>query len=151
MRRLWASLGLVASLLSLGCAPRFPAGSRACPSLGCLRARVEPVGNDARLVFSFEVDVPHPVELLLGCREADPMGSRLITVSEHLTSGPPSVPAYHMSLRVASAVKDQVVETMVFAGNQWLSRTRCRGIAVLDVVPISLDQIAGGVASASLE
>jgi hypothetical protein len=56
-----------------------------------------------------------------------------------------------MSLRVASAVKDQVVETMVFAGNQWLSRTRCRGIAVLDVVPISLDQIAGGVASASLE
>jgi hypothetical protein len=125
--------------------------TRGCPSVGCLRARAEPVGNDARLVFSFEVDVPEPVELLLGCREADPVGSRLPTASEHITSGPAKSPAYHASLRVASAVKDQVVETMIFAGNRWLSRTRCREISVLDVVPISLDKIAGGAVSADLE
>jgi hypothetical protein len=118
--------------------------TRACPTLGCLRARVEPAGNDARLVFSFEVDVPHPVKLLLGCRETDPAGSRLPTVSEHLTSGPISSPAYHLSVRVASTVKDQTVETMVFAGNRWLSRTRCREISVLDVVPISRESIPGG-------
>ncbi len=60
-------------------------------------------------------------------------------------------PGNHISLRVASAVKDHAFETIVFAGNQWLSRTRCREISVLDVVPISLEKIAGGVASASLE
>jgi hypothetical protein len=125
--------------------------TRGCPTLGCLRARVEPVGNDARLLFSFEVDVPEPVELLLGCREADPAGSRLLTFSEHITSGPRTVPASHMSLRVASAVKDQARETMVFAGNRWLTRTQCREISVLDVVPISLDSIPGGVVFADLE
>jgi hypothetical protein len=125
--------------------------TRGCPSRGCLRARVEPVGNDARLVFSVEIDVPYPVEWLLGCREADRVGSRLATVSEHLTSGPRSSPAYHMSLRVASAVKDQTGETMVFAGNRWLTRTGCREVSVLDVVPISADKIPGGAVFADLE
>jgi gag-polyprotein putative aspartyl protease len=124
--------------------------TRACRSLGCIRARLEPVGDDARLAFSFEVDVPHPVGLLLGCREADPAGSRLPTMSERATSGRSSGPAYHISLRVASAVKDQAVETLMLGGNQWLSRTGCREISVLDVVPISLDKIPGGAVFAAL-
>ncbi len=125
--------------------------TRACPTLGCIRARVEPAGNDARLVFSFEVDLPYPVKLLLGCREADPAGSRLPTVSEQLTSGPITIPAYHMSVRVASAVKDQAVETIVRAGNQWLSRTGCQAISVLDVMPVPPDRITGGAVFADLE
>jgi hypothetical protein len=125
--------------------------TRACPSLGCLRARVEPVGNDARLVFSFEVDLPYPVELLLGCREGDPVGSHLFTISERATSGRSRGPAYHISVRVASAVKDQAFETIELAGNRWLSRTRCREISVLDVVPIPPEKIAGSGAFASLE
>ena len=55
------------------------------------------------------------------------------------------------SVRVAAAVKDQALEAIVFAGNQWLSRTRCREISVLDVMPIPLEKVAGGVASAGLE
>lgn len=124
--------------------------TRACSSMGCLKARLEPVGNDARLVFSFEVDVPYPVELLLGCREADPVGSHLVTVSERLSSGRASGPTYHLSLRVASAAKDQPLETMVPAGNRWLSRTRCPQPSVLDVMPLRAEQIAPGTVSTEL-
>jgi hypothetical protein len=124
--------------------------TRACPSVGCLRARVEPVGNDARLVFSFEVDLPHPVTLLLGCREADPVGSRFLTLWERLTSGRNSGPTDHIHLRVGSAVKDQALEAMVSNGNQWQSRTGCHEISVLDVVPIPLNTIPGGAVHADL-
>src|SRR5262249_54154395 len=47
--------------------------TRACPSTGCFRARIEPAGNDARIVLSFQVDVPYPVSLLVGCRQLDPV------------------------------------------------------------------------------
>ena len=120
--------------------------TRACPSVGCLRARLEPAGNDARLVFSFEVDLPHPVTLLLGCREADPVGSYLPTVSERITTGRFTTsraggPRDHIYLHVASAVKDQTLEAMVPEGNRWLSRTGCREISVLDVMPITMQQL----------
>jgi hypothetical protein len=124
--------------------------TRACPSLGCLRARLDPVGDDARLVLSFEVDVPHPVALLLGCREADATGSHLPTLSERRSSGRTRAPAHHILLRVASAVKDQAVETMVKGGSLWLSNTRCREISVLDVMPASRDSIAGGAVAADI-
>lgn len=124
--------------------------TRACRSVGCLRARVEPAGNDARLVFSFEADVPHPVALVLGCREADPVGSRLLTVVERLTSGRNSGPTDHILLRVASVVKDQTLEAMVSNGNQWLSRTGCHELSVLDVVPIPLNAAPGGAVHADL-
>jgi Aspartyl protease len=124
--------------------------TRACPSLGCLKARAEPVGDDARLVFSFEVDVPRPVELLLGCRKADPVGSHLLTLSERRAFGPTRALPYHILLRVASTVKDQVVETMVIAGGGWLDRTGCHEISVLDVVPISPEQIPGGAVYADI-
>ena len=51
---------------------------------------------------------------------------------------------------MASAVKDQVIETMVIAGGGWLDRTGCRKISVLDVVPISPEQIPGGAVSADI-
>ena len=124
--------------------------TRACPSVGCLRARVEPAGKDARLVFSFEVDLPHPVALVLGCRELDPVGSHLLTIRERLTSGRNSAPTNHVVLRVASAMKDQTLEAMVSNGNQWLSRTGCREPAVLDVVPIPPKAIPGGAVRADL-
>jgi hypothetical protein len=124
--------------------------TRACSSLGCLRARaLEPAGNDARLVFSFEVDLPYPVALLLGCRKADPAGSHLPTISERVTSGRNGDRMY-IILSVASAAKDQTLETMVSAGSRWLSRTRCREVSVLDVMPISLEQIPGGAVHAAL-
>src|SRR5262249_9727273 len=59
----------------------------ACPAGGAPGARVERAGSDARLVFPFEVAPPHPVTMLLGCREADPVGSHLPTVSERITTG----------------------------------------------------------------
>jgi gag-polyprotein putative aspartyl protease len=124
--------------------------TRACPSLGCLRARAEPAGDDARLVFSFEVDVPRPVALLLGCREADPAGAHLPTRAERLTSGRARALPHHIFLRVASAVKDQTFETTVVAGNDWLSRTQCREVSVLDVMPVSRDSIAGGAVAADI-
>ena len=131
--------------------------TRACPSVGCLRARLEPTGNDARLVFSFEADLPHPVSLLLGCREADPVGFRYLSVSERVTSGrfrsgPARGPRDHILLRVASAVKDQILEAMVSDGNRWLSRTGCREIAVLEVLPVLVRRIppSGGDVYADL-
>jgi hypothetical protein len=124
--------------------------TRACPSLGCLRARAEPAGDNARLVFSFEVDVPRPVALLLGCREADPAGAHLPTRAERLTSGRARALPHHIFLRVASAVKDQTFETTVVAGNDWLSRTQCREVSVLDVMPVSRDSIAGGAVAADI-
>ena len=122
--------------------------TRACPSVGCLRARVEPAGNDARLVFSFEVDLPHPVTLVLGCREADPVGSRLLTVWERFTSGRNSAPANHIYLRVASAVKDRTVETIMVGQSRWSTYTGCHELSVLDVVPIPLSAIPGGAVHA---
>ena len=120
--------------------------TRACPSVGCLRARLEPAGNDARLVFSFEVDLPHPVTMLLGCREADPVGSHVPTVCERVTTGRFITTlalrsTNHVLLRVASAVKDQTLEAMVPGGNRWLSRTGCREISVLDVMPITMQRL----------
>jgi gag-polyprotein putative aspartyl protease len=112
--------------------------TRACPTPGCLRAHLEPVGDDVRLVFSFEVDVPQPVALLLGCRAADPAGSRLPTLFERRSSGQTRALAHPIFLRVASAVKDQAVETMV-AG---LSRAQCRDVSVLDVMPTTLDNLS---------
>jgi hypothetical protein len=124
--------------------------ARACRSVGCLRAGIEPAGNDARLVFSFEADLPYPVTLVLGCREVDAVGSRLPSVWERLTSGRNSGPMNHIHLRVPSAMKDHTLEAMVSDGGQWLSRTGCRDISVLDVVPIPLNTIPGGAVHADL-
>ena len=38
-------------------------------------------------------------------------------------------------------MKDQILETMVSDGNRWLSRTGCREISVLDVLPILVERI----------
>jgi hypothetical protein len=131
--------------------------TRACPSVGGLRARVEPAGDDARLVFSFEADLPHPVSLLLGCREADPVGSHYPSVYERVTSGrfrsgPDRGPRDHILLRVASAVKGQTLEAMVPEGNRWLSRTGCGEVSALDVLPILVPRIppSGGDVFADL-
>jgi hypothetical protein len=118
--------------------------TRACRTLGCVRAHVEPAGDEPKVVFSFEVDVPHPVVVALGCRQADPVGAHVLSFSERVSSGRASGPWYHIAVRVPSAAKDQVGEAVVFGGSGWLARTGCRDLSVLDVVPSSQDEPSGG-------
>ncbi len=121
--------------------------TRVCQTLGCVRAHVEPAGDEARVVFSFEVDVPHPVTVILGCREADPVGSHLLSWDERVSSGRTGGPWYHVVVIVPSAAKDRIGEAVVVGSSGWLSRTGCRDLSVLDVVPSLVDKASGGAGS----
>jgi predicted aspartyl protease len=122
---------------------RWPWLPPVCRTGACVRGRIERAGVHGRIEIASTIDVPFPVDLVLGCAAPRPAASAwapeiMPTSAELLSAGRVGAPFSHLLVSVAALRAGGVAAGDVpLAGRLWFAPdgTGCRELAVLDVGP----------------
>jgi hypothetical protein len=110
-----------------------------CEHIGCIRARLEPVGRDATLTVTLDRAFSRDVAIVFGC-QGDPAAiaseSEIFARGGHMRGT-----LRHVVARVRSDASGILTAPVALGGGTWFARAdACHDLAVLDVAPTLPDE-----------